>query len=108
MIMKNCLVISDLSYLQDSNEGTLTGGHVSAGGYTLTDVDRGSADAVAGAYAFGDSTYTNTGTETVVRDLGFVNYSSASATATSRAYSENQSASYKSSSSSISLEFSYG
>ena len=105
--MKNCLVIFDLSYLQDIDESSLVGGYVSAGGYTFTDTNSDSANAGAGAFAVGDSTYTNTRTKTVGKDLGFVDYSSARASATSSAHSENQSAFYKSDSSSISIELNY-
>ena len=105
--MKNCLVISDLSYLQNINETILTGGYVSARGFTFSDTNSGSANAGAGASASGDSTYTNTRTGTVVKNLGFVDYSSAIATAEAYAHSQDRTASYLSSNSSISIDLNY-
>lgn len=107
-IMKNCLVIFDLNYLQDINDSTITGGSVSAGGFTSTEADRDSALATAGAFAIGDSTYTNTKTNAVNRNIGLVDYSSADATAASYAHSDNQTASYRGSSGSTSIELDYG
>ena len=107
-IMKNCLVISDLSYLQDINDSAITGGYVSANGFTSTQTDLWSAEAVAGAFAVGDRTYTKTKTNAVTKNFGSVNYSSANATAMSYAYSDNQTASYWSSDSSTSIELNYG
>ena len=106
--MKNCLVISDLSYLQDINDSAITGGYVSANGFTSTQTDLWSAEAVAGAFAVGDRTYTKTKTNAVTKNFGSVNYSSANATAMSYAYSDNQTASYWSSDSSTSIELNYG
>ena len=106
-IMKNCLVIDDLDYLQNTDEGILVGGYVSAGGSTSANTNSDSANASANAYASGDSTYTDTRTRTVVKDLGLVDYSSAKSTAKAYARSGNETASYWSDSSSISIELDY-
>lgn len=106
--MKNCLVISDLNYLKEIDDTTIIGGYVSANGFTSTWTDPWSAEAVAGASATGDRTYTDTTTNAVTRNIGSVDYSSANATAVSSAYSDNQAASYWSSNSSISIELNYG
>lgn len=106
--MNNCLVISDLSYLHDVNDSAITGGYVSANGFTSTKTDPWSAEATAGAFAVGDRTYTQTKTNAVTKNIGSINYSSANATAMSYAYSDNQTATYWSSSSSISIELNYG
>ena len=107
--MKNCLVIDDLDYLQNTDEGILVGGYVSAGGSTSarTNSNSANAGAGAGAYASGDSTYTDTRTRTVVKDLGLVDYSSAKSTAKAYARSGGETASYWSDSSSISIELDY-
>ena len=106
--MKNCLVISDLNYIEKIDDSTIMGGYVWAQGFTSTQTDIGSAEAVAGAFAIGDRSYTETNTNAVTKDIGSVNYSSANATAMSYARSGNQTASYWSSSSSISIELDYG
>lgn len=107
--MKNCLVISDLSFLQDTNNSNsaVSGGYVSADGFTSTRANRDSANAIANAFASGDNTYTNTKASTIVKDRGHVNYSNAKASAVSYANSGNQSAFYKSYSSSTSISLNY-
>lgn len=106
-IMKNCLVISDLSFLQDIDNSNITGGYVSAYGFTSTRADPGSADATAGAFASGDNTYTNTKAKTRVKKTGYLDYSNAEASAVSYASSDNQSAFYKSYSGSTSITLDY-
>ena len=106
--MKNCLVISDLNYLEEISNNSIIGGYVSVGGFTATHTSPQSAFAVAEASAVGDRTYTNTYTKVTNKNIGFIDYSSANATAISYGYSNGQAASYWSSSSSISIELNYG
>jgi|JI7StandDraft_1071085.scaffolds.fasta_scaffold43095_2 hypothetical protein len=103
--MKNCLIISDLSYLQPITESSIVvgGGKVYAGTDTITATGYGYALAGAGAVAIGETTYTNTQTKTNVQKLGFLSSSSADATAIAYARTGNQTASSQSSNTSISL-----
>ncbi|MEG4028669.1 MULTISPECIES: TonB-dependent receptor [unclassified Microcoleus] len=93
--MKYCLIISDLSYLEPIKESTVIvgGGNVYGDTFATTTAEPGYAIAVAGGFAIGNQTYTNTLTNTTVKDLGSLEYSRANATATAYARTGNQSAS---------------
>ncbi|MEG4272371.1 MULTISPECIES: TonB-dependent receptor [unclassified Microcoleus] len=105
--MKYCLIISDLSYLEPINESEITvvvgGGNVYADTFATTAAGRGYAIAVAGGLAIGNQTYTNTVTNTTVKDLGNLEYSRAYATGTAYANTGNQTASSTIRSTSISF-----
>ncbi|AFZ10254.1 TonB-dependent receptor [Oscillatoria nigro-viridis PCC 7112] len=105
--MKYCLIISDLSYLEPINESESTvvvgGGNVYADTFATTTAGPGYAVAVAGGVAIGNQTYTNTVTNTTVKDFGSLEYSRANATATAYARTGNQTASSTIRSTSISF-----
>ena len=103
--MKKVLIISDLSYLQPIKESNLVigGSNVYADTFATTTAGSGSAIAVAGGFAIGNDTYTNTRANTTVKDLGSLEYSKAKATATAYAKTGNQTASSTFRSTSISF-----
>ncbi|HEY9865723.1 MAG TPA: hypothetical protein V6D21_16245 [Candidatus Obscuribacterales bacterium] len=103
--MKNCLIISDLSYLQPITESSIVvgGGKVYAGTDTITATGYGYALAGAGAVAIGETTYTNTQTKTNVKKLGFLSSSDANASATAYAKTGKQTALSRSNNTSMSL-----
>lgn len=107
-IMNNCLVISDLNYLQDIEDNALIGGYVSANGYTYTEAGSSFTNAMAGASAVGELTFTSTLAITEVKKIGWGNFSSATASSQAYAYSSNQFASFSSYSSSTLFELNYG
>ncbi|MFH7028979.1 MAG: TonB-dependent receptor [Heteroscytonema crispum UTEX LB 1556] len=103
--MRNFLIISDLNYLHPINETSIVvGGNVYAGTVTATTASPGSATAVAGAGAIGETTYTDAQSKITVKHRGSLNDSRAEATAIAYARTGDETASSSSRSISRSLQ----
>ncbi|MEG4502250.1 TonB-dependent receptor [Microcoleus sp. F6_B4] len=105
--MSSSLIISDLNYLQPLAQSSIVvgGSSVYAGTVTTTNIGLGYAVAGADAVAIGQTTYTNTQTNTTVKNLGMLNYSIADATAIAYAKTGDREASFSSFNTSIFLNF---
>lgn len=102
--MKNCFIISDLSYYQPLDRSKeIVGGSVYADTNTRSHTRPGHASADAGAVAFGDDTFVNTRTKTKVGSRGSLDYSRAEARATAYARTGNHTARSRSSHDSVDL-----
>ena len=92
--MKNCLVLSDLNYLEHVGKSNILGGYVHTASYSSSEATADYSIAEAGAVAYGENTSTYTESETAEYNWGYLEYSSAEATASAYA----QTGSYTSSS----------
>ncbi len=83
--MKNCLVISDLNYLEYFGKSNILGGYVYTDSYASSEATADYSSAESGAIAIGENTNTYTESETAEYSWGYLEYSSAEATASAYA-----------------------